>query len=416
LRLMARTNCDSAYSWAAKAVLPSVWRAITALAIAMAGQLPAVDGISKTQAAENAPAGAGTVRVSQEQLRQITLAAVETYSFRMQKFAIGQIAYNEDASTLVLAPFSGRVTRLIAKIGDRVKRGDPLFELDSPDVVMPQNEFIAAAAALNKARSQLELAKIAEKRALDLYEGKAGPLKEWQQTQAQLVGAQNDLQAAETSLDAVRSRLRILGLADDEVRSLQDRGTVRRTTPIVAPIDGTVVARKVGPGQFVRSDSPDPLYTLTDLGTMWLKAFVPENEIPLIQIGQQISVRVNALPEREFKARVVHIGAVFDSATRRLVVRSEIPNPDGVLRSEMFASFTIETGGDQASPAVPIEAVIWEGEQATVWVKRDPTVFERRDVTVGIEQGGRMQIKQGVTAGEQVAARGAIFIDNESRQ
>ena len=114
-------------------------------------------------------------------MHQLNIVKVESYPFRMQKSAIGRIAYNEDTSTLVLTPFSGRVVRLIAKIGDTVKRGDPLFEIDSPEVVQPQNDFIAAFTALNKARSQLALAQIVERRQKNLYDGKATPLKEWEQ-------------------------------------------------------------------------------------------------------------------------------------------------------------------------------------------------------------------------------------------
>ncbi|MGZ3358437.1 MAG: efflux RND transporter periplasmic adaptor subunit, partial [Xanthobacteraceae bacterium] len=121
------------------------------------------------------------VRVTNDQMHQLGIVKVELYPFRVQKLAIGQIAYNEDTSTAVLTPFPGRVTRLIAKIGDTVNRGDPLFEIDSPEVMQPQNDFIAAFSAMNKARSQLDLARIVEKRLKDLYEGKAAALKEYQQ-------------------------------------------------------------------------------------------------------------------------------------------------------------------------------------------------------------------------------------------
>ena len=94
----------------------------------------------------------------------------------------------------------------------------------------------------------------------------------------------------------------------------------------------------------MRSDASDPLYTIADLSTMWLKAFVPEMDIVQVQVGQQIEVKVTALPDRVFKARITAIGAASDVNTRRVVVRSEIPNPDGVLKSEMFASFKIATG------------------------------------------------------------------------
>jgi cobalt-zinc-cadmium efflux system membrane fusion protein len=136
----------------------------------------------------------------------------------------------------------------------------------------------------------------------------------------------------------------------------------------------------------------------------------------LVRVGQS-SVRHRAAGAR-FRARVTAIGAASDAATRRVVVRSEIPNPDGALRAEMFASFKIATGEGENALAVPTDAVIWDGEQATVWVERerDPKLFERRQVKLGPEQEGRLLVRSGLKGGERVVARGAIFIDNEWRQ
>ncbi len=234
----------------------------------------------------------------------------------------------------VLTPFSGRVTRLIAKVGDVVKRGDPLFEIDSPEVVLPQNDFIAAIAVLNKARAQLNLATIVEKRQRDLYEGKAAPLKEFQQAQADLVAAQNDMRAAGTAVDAVRNRLAILGLTDEEIAALQQKREIKRATPIYSPIDGTVIARKIGPGQYVRSDSPamrsirSPIFP-----RMWLKALIPENEIPAIQVGQEAEVTITALPDRVFTARIAAIEASADAVTRR--ARGALGDPKSRRRAEI---------------------------------------------------------------------------------
>ena len=392
------------------------------IALALRHRLPAAGliaialGVAGAAAQQASQKSGNTVRSTPDQMHQLSIAKVENFPFRVQKFAIGQIAYNEDTSTVVLTPFAGRVTRLIAKVGDRVKRGDPLFEIDSPEVVQPQNEFVAAVTALNKARSQLALAEIAEKRAKDLFEGKAGPLKELQQATALLVAAQNDLRSAEAALDAGRSRLRILGRSDTQIDALQQQGAINRTAAIVAPIDGTVIARKVGPGQYVRSDSGEALYAIADLSTMWLKAYVPESDIPLIQVGQETEVKVTALPDRDFRARITVIGSASDAATRRIVVRSEVPNADGTLKAEMFANFKITAGADQPSPAVPVEAVIREGDAAWVWVQREPMLFAHRKVTIGLEQDGRVQIVSGLNVGETVVARGAIFVDNEWRQ
>src|SRR6185312_6645961 len=103
-----------------------------------------------------------------------------------------------------------------------------------------------------------------------------------------------------------------------------------------------------------------------------------------------------AAPDRVFKARVIAIGAASDSATRRVSVRSEIPNPDGVLKSEMFATFKIATGEGENSPGVPSEAVIWEGEVAAVWVEIEPMLFQRRRVKIGLEQDGLLQVREGL--------------------
>lgn len=359
---------------------------------------------------------ADVVRIGPDQQHQVAVAEVRLHPFHVQRSAIGQIAYNEDTSTPVFAPFAGRVIRLIAKNGDRVKRGDPLLEIDSPEVVHPQNEFIAAVTAMNKARSQLELAKIVEKRMKDLYEGKAAALKEWQQAQTQLVSAQNEVRSAEVAVDAAKARLRIVGFTELEIDALQQKGAIRRATPILSPIDGTVIARKVGPGQYVRNDTADALFIVADLSTMWLKAQVPENDIALVRVGQEVEVKVSALSGRVFKARVTAISASTDAATRRVIVRSEVPNPDGALKAEMFADFRITVGNDEPSPAVPVEAVIREGDVASVWVEAAPMSLHRRLVKLGMEQDGKVQILQGLRAGERVVVRGVIFVDNEWRQ
>jgi cobalt-zinc-cadmium efflux system membrane fusion protein len=386
---------------------------VVTLALTLAGPVTRAAGEPQTPSQAK---GVDFVRVVPEQLHQLNVVTVENFPFRARKAAIGQIAFNEDFNTPVMTPFPGRVIRLIAKPGDMVKRGDPLLEIDSPDVLQPQNDFIASIAALNKARSQHSMAQIAETRQQTLYEGKAGPLKDLQFAQAQLAIAQNDLRSAETALDAARSRLRIIGRTEEEIAALQDKGTLSRTATITAPIAGTVVARKVGPGQYVRSDTGDPLYVIADLSSMWLKAFVPENDIPAIRVGQDVDVKVLALPDRVFKAHVIAIGAASDASTRRVVVRSEVPNPDGALKSYMFASFTIATGDVEESPSVPVGAVIRHDDQAAVWVEQDQVTFRRRIVKLGIEQDDRVQVREGLKAGERVLTRGAIFVDNEWRQ
>jgi cobalt-zinc-cadmium efflux system membrane fusion protein len=366
--------------------------------------------------AEGPMKGTDFLRVVPDQMHQLQIVKVGTYSFRAQRSAIGLIGYNEDASTIVLSPFSGRVTRLIAKPGDEVKRGDPLLEIDSPEQLVPQNDFIAAQAAKRKAGSQHDLAKIVEKRVRDLHEGKAAPSKDLQQAEAQLAAAENDLRSADMAFEAARARLRILGRTDAEIANLEQTGMLSRVTTIAAPIGGTIVSRKVGPGQYVKADSGEALYAIADLSTMWLKAQIFEQDIAQVRIGQQIEARVSAVPDRIFKARINAINSASDLTTRRVVVRSEIENADGLLKAEMFATFKIGIDDGSTGPGVPTNAVIREGDVATVWVETEPRLFKRRVVDIGIQQDGLTQILRGLDAGEMVVARGAIFVDNEWRQ
>jgi cobalt-zinc-cadmium efflux system membrane fusion protein len=390
---------------------------MTAKALLLGLLVPLFGGMTASQAvAEGTMKGPDFLRVVPDQMHQLQIAKVKGYAFRSQTSAIGQIGYNEDASTIVLTPFSGRVTRLIAKLGDQVKQGDPLLEIDSPEQFVQQNDFIAAQAAKRKASSQYNLAQILESRIRGLHEGKAAPSKDLQQAEAQLAAAESDLRSADTAFEAARVRLKILGRSEAEILKLEQTGVLSRVTTIPAPIGGTVVARKVGPGQYVKADSGEALYTIADLSTMWLKAQIFEQDIAQVRVGQEIEARVSAVPNKVFKARIDAINSASDQTTRRVVVRSEIPNTDGLLRAEMFAMFKINVDDGVASPAVPTNAVIREGDVATVWVETEPRLFKRRVVAIGIQQDGLTQIRSGLGVGEQVVAHGAIFVDNEWRQ
>jgi cobalt-zinc-cadmium efflux system membrane fusion protein len=387
-------------------------------AFALAVLLVVSWSLGVTGAAEPTSSKSGdTVRATADQMHQLSVVKVKPHQFFSQKPAIGQIAFNEDSSTVVITPFSGRVTRVIAKTGDVVNRGDPLFEIDSPEVVQAQTDLIAAVHGLDKAKSQLALAKRVMDRQVALLADKATAQREVDQARGDHASAESDFMTAQATLTAARNKVRvIIGRDEGEVGRVERERKVNPLVTVNAPIDGTVTARKIGPGQYVRSDAGEPLYSLTNLSTMWLKANVPENDIALVRVGQQIEVRVTAFPERQFKARIAAIGAASDAATRRVVVRSEIPNPDGVLKAEMFATFKIATSDGETAPGVPIEAIIWEGDQPFVWVEQEARVFQRRKVSVGLEQDGHRQIRTGLKVGERVVARGTIYIDNEWRQ
>ena len=204
----------------------------------------------------------------------------------------GKIAVDEDRSTPVFSPYAGRVTKLLARPGDSVTKGQPLFVIEAADNVQAQNDFIAAMTALNKARSALDLAEMQDKRARDLFEGKAVPLKDYQQTQATLIQAQNDLRSSQTALEAARNKLRDPRALDDEaIDAFQEKGRINPETTIFSPIAGTVVQRKIGPGQYVNAGASDPVFVIGDLSTVWLTAFVRETDAAAVAVGQEIDVQ-----------------------------------------------------------------------------------------------------------------------------
>lgn len=341
----------------------------------------------------------------------LTVQPVVERAFRAEHVTEGKIAVDEDRSTPVFSPYAGRVTKLLARPGDRVTQGQSLFVIEAPDNVQAQNDFITAATGYNKAKSQLELAQIQDKRARDLYDGKAVPLKDYQQSQAALISAQNDMRSSETALQAARNRLRILGLTDDAITAFQEKGRINPETTIFSPIAGTVVQRKIGPGQYVNAGASDPVFVIGDLSTVWLTAFVRETEAPAIEVGQDIAFGVLAFPGRVLTARINYVSAAIDPASRRLMVRATIDNPDGSLKPEMFANVTIYSAGDRSAVGVPKQALIYEGDQVRVWVVRDDKSIELRQIKVGLANGDLVEVKGNLSPGEQIVTKGSLFID-----
>jgi cobalt-zinc-cadmium efflux system membrane fusion protein len=332
--------------------------------------------------------------------------------FRAEHITEGKIAVNEDSSTPVFSPYAGRVAKLLVKPSDTVQRGDPLFVIEATDTVQALNDFITALSALNSARSKLNLTQINEKRQNDLYAGKAVPLKDWQAAQDALTQAQNDQRAAETALAAVHNRLRILGRSEDQITQFQQSRQISAETPIQSPLSGTVVARKVGPGQFISAGASDPVFVIGDLSTVWLTAFVRESEAADVRVGQEIDYTVLALPGRVFKARIDYVAAAIDPTTRRLLVRASIDNKDGLFKPEMFANVTIYASGDHMSVGVRKQALIYEAERVRLWVAHDEDkTLELRQVQTGLTNGDLVEIKTNLKPGEKVVTRGSLFID-----
>jgi cobalt-zinc-cadmium efflux system membrane fusion protein len=345
------------------------------------------------------PLTAKSVILSETQLASVKVEAVGERLFPIEKDAVGSIDFNEEMSTQVFTPYQGRILELFAKVGDEVTKGQRLFTIDSPDLIQAESTLIAAAGVLDLTTSAL-------KRAKGLYETRAIAQKDLEQ-------ATSDQQTAEGALKAARDNVRLFGKTEAEIdRIVADR----RLDPVLlvpSPIAGRVTARNAAPGLFVQPGSAPAPYVVTDIATMWMLANVAETDIPALQVGQQVTVKVKAYPDRTFEGRISTISAMVDPNTHRGLVRSEVADPHHELRSGMFATFVIRTGDPVHSPAVPINGVVREGDGTmTVWVTTDRRHFVKRTVKIGLQRDGYHQILEGLQPGELVATDGALFLSN----
>ena len=353
---------------------------------------------------------ARTVTLDDAQARNIRVAAVQAHDFHAETSATGRIAFNEDLTTPVFAPWSGHVLRLLAKPGDTVAKGAPLVELDCPDLAQAEADLWAAVPPVSKATTALEHARRSQERQQKLYEQQAVALKDWEQAQADTQGAESDLAAAQATRAAARARLQLFGKDEADIARIERERQLDRVIRIVAPLAGTITTRKVGPGQFVRNDAADPLFTITDLSSLWLLADVCESDVAHVAIGQAVEVRLMALPGEVFSAHIDYIAPAVDPATHRLPVRCVLANPARPLKSDMFASFTITTTPVASSPSVGDHAIVRDGDRQLVWVATSDRTFVARTVATGLRQDGAVQIVSGLAATDRVVAEGGLFL------
>ena len=361
------------------------------------------------------PLSQGEFHLSDAEMRALRIEEVHPREFRDERVAEGRIAYNEDRSTPVFSPYTGRVVRALARLGDEIRGGEPLLELETTDLAGAANDLLSALDAGNKARSTLEQALREEGRQSSLFSARAASQRDVEQARVAAANASADLRSADANLAAARDKLRVLGRTQDHIRRIEATRQVDAVVPVTAPIGGTVVQRRVGPGQWLSAGGAEPIFTIADLSTMWLVAAVREMDAPLVRLDQPVELTVGALPGRRFAARVASMGAGLDPATRRLTVRAEVQDPEHLLKPEMFANFRIAFGQPQRSVAVPANAVIHRGPEAHVWVALDGNRFILRRIGTGIRSGDMLEVLDGLNAGERVVTGGALFIDRAAR-
>jgi membrane fusion protein, heavy metal efflux system len=345
-------------------------------------------------------AGEPTIDLSEKQAASLKIGPVASREFALLKTAVGTIDFNENLLVQVFSQYQGKILKAFYNIGDEVQAGKSLFTIDSPDLLQAESALLAAAGVL-------ELQKRVLGRALNLLKAGGSAQKDVDQ-------ATSDQQTAEGNFKAAKDAVRIFGKSEAEVDQILGDRMLESTLVVPSPISGRIVARNAAPGFLTQPGVAPAPYTVADLSTMWMLANVIETDAPAYKLGQEVEVRVPAYPDKIFKGHVTAFGAIIDPNTHRQLVRSEIDDPEHLLRSGMFASFVIRVGDPVRSLAVPAEGVVREGDGTmTVWVTKDSRHFEKRTVKVGLQQDGWTQIREGLSPEDTVVTEGAVFLSNK---
>lgn len=356
------------------------------------------DSASSTPQHASAPAR-DSVTITELQSKQVKIEAAQVVEFASQRETVGYIDFNQDLTVPVFSSYQGRVRQVFAKAGDDIRKGQPLFSIDSPDLVQAESTLISTAGVVALNSKVLERAK-------KMFETQASAQKDVEQ-------AISDQQTADGNYRAARNAVRIFGKSESEIDKIASTRKIDGELLVVSPQSGRVTARNAAPGLLVQPGNAPAPFTVADLSTMWMVANVSEYDLPQLRLGQHVAVSVMAYPEQKFQGEITNIGAAVDPNTHRVAVRSEVKDLRHQLRPQMLATYVIRTGEPTRSVAILVNGVVREGDGTmTVFVTQDGRRFVRRPVKLGLQQDGLNQILDGLSAGEKIAGDGALFLSN----
>jgi RND family efflux transporter MFP subunit len=320
------------------------------------------------------------IPVRKRQLVGVKTAAVARVPLSRTIRAVGRVTYDETRLRHVHTKIAGWVERLHANAtGEVVRRGQPLLEIYSPELLATQEEYLVALATRERT-SGIDLPSVA--------------------------GVGDDLVAS------ARRRLELFDVTGDQIAELERTRRARRTSILEAPISGTIVERLVTQGQ--RIEPGQNLLAIADMSRVWVVASVYEYELPLVRDGQRATVELSYLPGRTFEGEVSLVYPTLDPATRTAAVRIELANPGMELRPDMYAEVRLHADlGERL--AVPASAVIDTGERSVAFVDLGQGLFEPRELDIGVRLPELYEVEAGVRAGERVVTSAAFFVDSESK-
>jgi len=375
---------------------------ILGVAAGCGGENP-VEAIGHDQPEDGEAHAEGSIELSPEKMKNISLrtAVVEERVLAPELETTGMIDYEQDRVAHVSPRVEGRVQGVAVALGDRVRAGQSLATIDSVELGMAKASYVSAKASEALARENYDREK-------GLYEERISSQKEMLESRAAYQQASSERQRAEEVL-------RLLGLSPAVIESLHPGDS---TTPLYtakSPIAGVVVEKHVTLGELVSPD--DVLFTVADLGHVWVWIDVYERDLAAVHLGDEVVVVTDAYQDRDFTGEVTYVSASVESETRTVRARIDVANPDGALRPGMFARVRIsdphETDG-RPTLAVAAASVVSLGGEDVVFVSKDEGRFEIREVKTGRKLGDWVEILEGLEPGEVVVTEGAFLLKSEA--
>jgi cobalt-zinc-cadmium efflux system membrane fusion protein len=348
------------------------------------------------------PASPGTVTVTPAQRERLRVQTLAPSAFHRTIESTGTVGFDADHATTVLAPISGPVSRLLVSLGARVKAGDPLALVDSPDYAAAMSGYRKAVVTAGNLRRIADLDK-------QLFDSDAIARRDLEQAQADAVNGEADR-------DAALQQLRSIGVPDDAVREIQEgRPTTGIAGVIRSPLAGTVVEKLITPGQLLQAGTT-PCFTVADLSQVWVAVDIYESQLSSVAVGDPAEVVTSASPAA-FPGTVDNISAILDPNTRSIGVRVVAKNPGEVLKKQMYVDVRIRSSRETTGLLAPVAAILRDDENLPfVYIARTDGSFERRHVTLGSRVGEGYEITAGLKAADKLVTDGGLFVQFQQNQ
>ncbi len=345
---------------------------------------------------DSKPVQPGLFLVPADQMAHLKVVTVGTKVWQTTVTTTGTVDWDADRTTQAITQVSGPISRILVDLGSKVKAGDPLLYVSSPDVAN-------AISAYRKARNREALAKRTYDRMHDLLNRGAVAGKDVEGSDADYNDSRTDVQ---TSLQA----LHIFGILQQDIDRAEQQGTAISTElALRSPISGVVVQKLVSPGMVIQAGTT-VCFMLSDTSTVWVQGHIFDRDLPHVHVGDPAQ-ETNPASATVFHGQVKYIGAFVDPDTRTTPVRIVTQNPNGLLKKDMFVEAAIHTGSQSNVMAVPVAAVLRDDKnEPIVYVQAEPGKFAQRSVTIGGLQDGMVAITSGLQKGESVLADGSVFI------